>query len=304
MPSDVVSEKYVDFEDSRQEVWCWDSEGKFRRHKLKNVIAGDTDSCILKLPPKIEEKSLDVIVETCDEMIQRVDADFPSFLRMAFNCPESRLRSVRTDREIVSDRSLFVTKKRYAMNVVDSEGKRVNFTKIMGLEVKKSDTSRSVKAFLRMMIDLILDGHSRGDLIKKKQEYKELFFTQDIKELGVPMPATMLKVYMDRYKESGSTKGFPYHIRAAMFYNSLCGPMDREIYVGEKFYVCNVRHMDSKYIACPMDLNDVPDIVTSIPIDYEAMWTKAERKINNYMKSLGWDLQGMRDQKAKEWFGV
>lgn len=304
MPSKIVSRKYVDFENNKQEVWCWDDKGEFRRHELKHLIAGDTDSAYLKLPTKIKDMSLDEIVETCDSMIQRVDAAFPAFLKTAFNCPEERLRSIRTDREVVSDKSFFVTKKRYAMNIVDNEGKRVNFTKIMGLEVKKSDTSRSVKAFLREVIDMILDGCDRQHLINAKKEYKKRFFTQGIKEIGVPMPATMLKVYMDKLEAQGSNKGFPYHIRAALFYNSLCGPLDRQIYVGEKFYVCNVKHMDSKYIACPVDLNEVPAIVANIPIDYEAMWTKAEKKINNYMKSLGWDLQGMRDQKAKKWFGV
>lgn len=304
MPGKIVSEKYIDFENDEQNVWCWDDEGVFRKHELENVIAGDTDSGYLVLPDALSEYPLDDVVATCDDMIRSVDADFPDFLKMAFNCPTERLRSVRTEREVVSDKSFFVTKKRYAMHIIDDEGKRVDKTKIMGLEVKKSDTSRSLKTFLRTVIDLVLDGCDREELAKAKKEYKELFMTQSVQEIGVPMPATMLKIYSDRLIQQGDYKGFPYHIRAAMFYNSLCGDLDREIFVGEKFYVCNVKHTESKYIACPVDLNEIPKFVKDIPIDYQVMWKKADKKINNYMLALGWDLKSRREQKAADWFGV
>lgn len=304
MPKKYVSKKYEDFSETNH-IWCFDIvDDDFKFIKLNNLCAGDTDSGYFDISKKFSDYPIDEIVEVADDVVREVDRKFPEFLKLAFNCPEDRLRSVRTEREVVSDRSFFATKKRYAMHIVDDEGKRVDKMKIMGLEVKKSDTSKAAKRFLRKCIDMIIDGCSREELLDYKNEFKREFFTLGISEIGVPMPATKLTKYTNELKCSGSMKGFPYHYRAALFYNFMCGPEDREVYAGEKFYVCNIKNPDSKYIALPVALNKMPSFIDEVIIDYEAMWKKTDKKISNYMESLGWDLKSRMEKQAASLFGV
>lgn len=304
MPKKYVSKKYEDFSEFNH-VWCFDVlDSNYKFIKLNNLCAGDTDSGYFDISDKLSDYNIDEIVDVSDDLVEVVDQKFPDFLRLAFNCPEDRLRSVRTEREVVSDRSFFVTKKRYAMHIVDDEGKRVDKMKITGLEVKKSDTSKSAKRFLRKCIDMIIDGCTREELLAYKNEFKKEFFTLGISEIGVPMPAKKLTKYKNEYDASGSMKGFPYHYRAALFYNGLCGQEDREIYAGEKFYVCNIKNPDSKYMAIPVALNKMPSFIDDVIVDYEAMWKKTDKKISNYMESLGWDLKSRMDNQAASLFGV
>lgn len=300
-----ISEVWPDFKETNH-VWCFDIKtGEFKKYDLKHMVAGDTDSGYFNLPIEItEDDTIDDIVGLCDSIAEEVDSAFPEFVKMAFNCPEERKDTVKTDREVVADRSFFVTKKRYAMRVIDDEGKRVNKTKMMGLEIKKADTATSVKAFLKKMVTMVLDGCDRDDLLEAKKQFKEEFFQMGIRDISPAMPANRLADYERQLEAQGNMKGFPYHMRAALHYNSLCGVKDRKIYVGEKFYVCNIKGSKSKYISMPVDLNRTPEIVESVIIDYQVMWKKAEKKINNYMKALGWDIAGMVVNNSTSIFGI
>lgn len=301
--------KYIDFHGQKpNEMYLFDTQGEipqFKRVQLDHIVAGDSDSCYLKLDNSLTcGESVDDIVDVCDEIAEYINEEYPDFLKKSFNVPDSRLDSMLSNREVVSDKSFFVTKKRYAMHIVDDEGKRVDKLKIMGLEVKKSDTSVAVKDFLMKLINMVIDGCEMTDLQKAKKQFKKDFFQMGIRDLGVPMPATKLPQYEQEYRVTGEMKGFPYHYRAAIFYNSLCGNEDREIYAGEKFYVCNIQHMDSKYIAIPLALNKNPAFVDELVIDYEKMWEKANKKIDNYMESLGWDLKSRMEKQATDLFGM
>ncbi len=297
---DGVGENQIAFFDFSKEI------PEYRYYHVSHGVAGDTDSIYLKLPKTIADTlgSLDEIVGFCDDVGRETGAFFPEFVTKAFNCPEDRVHFVSTDREVVSDRAFFVTKKRYAMHIVDDEGKRVDKLKIMGLEVKKSDTSKAVKRFLRKIIDMVVDGTTERELMAYKNEFKKEFYQLPISEIGIPMPAKKLSQYEKEFAASGSMKGFPYHYRAAIYYNSMCGNLDRKIFPGEKFYVCNIKDKDSNYIGVPVTSNKVPEFVEDVVIDYDKMWKKADVKFVNYMESLEWDLQSKMNQQASDMFGV
>ena len=282
------------------------SPPEFKFYHISNAIAGDSDSIILEVPESVYEKSsgIDDMVDLCDEVGQLTNEKFPDFVKLAFNCPDDRSHVITTDREIVSDKSFFASKKRYAMHVVDDEGKRVDKLKIMGLEIKKANTAKAVKDFLKNMVEMVLDGYEREDIIEEKDKFKEQFYNMTIAEISEPMPTTSLKKYMDSYEMTGSMKGFPYHVRAAIYYNSLCGNKDRQIFLGEKFFVCRIKSLESDYIGLPVDTNTYPEFVDDVVIDYDAMWKKAEKKITNYMEALGWDSKSMIEQKATDLFGL
>ena len=81
-----------------------------------------------------------------DSISKDVNSTFPSFLHGRFNVGLERGAYIRAERENLSDYSLFIKKKRYAMRLYDVDGRRMDVggkkgkMKYMGIEVKRSDT--------------------------------------------------------------------------------------------------------------------------------------------------------------------
>lgn len=289
-------------------VWTWvgsAEEGyEFKKVYINHAVAGDTDSIMMSLEGVIPaDTPIDDVVEVADGIAQLTNDTFPDWVQFAFNAPEERKDAVQTDREIVSDKSLFLSKKRYILHVVNDEGKPVDKLKIMGVELKKSDTPAYVKTMLSSLVDLILDGKTIEDAHEEIHKLKRDYQDQPLRDIARPMSVKKMKEYVDRYKETGSDKGFPYNVRAAMFYNSLCSRSDKKIVPGDKIGILYIKHPKSKYIAFPIDINQFPSFMDDIIVDYDTQWEKAYKKIVSYMKSMEWDLESRKKEVRKGLFG-
>ena len=288
-------------------IWGWvDTENGYKWDSidLNNARAGDTDSIMLEFPSQIAaELDVDSAVEIADTIGELTNKAFPDFCMHAFNCPEERKRTIKTDREVVSDKSLFLSKKRYIMHIVDSEGQRVDKLKIMGVELKKSDTSKAIKTLLMELVLAILDGETETELLPLIKEMKIRFKKFPPSEIAKPINVKTLKKCQDMYDTTGDMKGFPYQVRAAMFWNSLCGKTDKTIVPGDKVGLLYIKHPKSKYIAFPIDMTTFPDWFSELQVDYETEWTKAHNKLESYLASIGLDIQGRKDSIKQELFG-
>lgn len=288
-------------------IWGWvDTENGYKWDSidLNNARAGDTDSIMLEFPSQIAaELDVDSAVEIADTIGELTNKAFPDFCMHAFNCPEERKHTIQTDREVVSDKSLFLSKKRYIMHIVDSEGQRVDKLKIMGVELKKSDTSKAIKALLMELVLAILDGKTETELLPLIKEMKIRFKNFPPSEIAKPINVKTLKKCQDMYDTTGDMKGFPYQVRAAMFWNSLCGKTDKTIVPGDKVGLLYIKHPKSKYIAFPIDMTTFPEWFSELQVDYETEWTKAHNKLESYLASIGLDIQGRKDSIKQELFG-
>lgn len=288
-------------------IWGWvDSDDGYRWGSidLNNARAGDTDSIMLEFPPSIAaDLDVDSSVEIADTIGKLTNKAFPDFCMHAFNCPEERKHTIQTDREVVSDKSLFLSKKRYIMHIVDSEGQRVDKLKIMGVELKKSDTSKAIKTLLMELVLAILDGKTEAELLPLIKEMKIRFRNFPPSEIAKPINVKTLKKCQDMYETTGDMKGFPYQVRAAMFWNSLCGKTDKTIVPGDKVGLLYIKHPKSKYIAFPIDMTTFPEWFSELQVDYETEWTKAHNKLESYLASIGLDIQGRKDSIKQELFG-
>ena len=274
-------------------------------YHINNMIAGDTDSAYMKLDEKLtDHKSEKEIVEFCDNVCEEANSMFAEYCKDMFNCPTDRAWTVAADREAVSDKSWFLTKKRYVMHVIDMEGEEVDELKLMGLEIKKSDTPPIVKDILMDMVNMVLDGTTRPKLQKRLQEWKEKYYESDLDMIGKPSGCKTLKQAYDQLNETGSLKGVHYASRSAIFYNSLCNERDRKVRLGDKISIVYINHPDSKYIGFPRDAEMLPEwLEDEIIIDYDTNWKLAEKKINNYMETLGWDIKSMNNKIKQDLFG-
>jgi DNA polymerase elongation subunit (family B) len=288
-------------------VWGWveeDGTYAFREFPLSRLIAGDTDSCMLSLEGIIDkDESVDNVCHLADELAGIVNSSFPEFVKQAFNCPEERKHTIQTDREIVSDKSLFLTKKRYIMHMVDKEGERVDKKKIMGVELKKSDTSDAAKEILSELVDMMLDNIPKEEIREHVKELKRTFSQRPLKTIARPISVKGLRKYEGIYRVEGSMKGFPYQVRGAMYYNSLCSSSDKPIGPSDKIGVLNIKDPNYNHIAFPIDREHLPDFMKTLVYDYDVMWNATYKKIESYLSSIGFDIQGLKDTKKRELFG-
>lgn len=299
--------KYVDF-NQEEPNWIWtfvkDKEGSFvfKHIRLKNLVSGDSDSAYTKIPFK-STNGLDDYVRIADQATEAINSAYPEFVKHAFNCPTERSHEIESNREIVSDALIIFSKKRYVARVKDKEGKRVDEKKIMGVELKKSDTSEAAKQILTDLVDWILDGVPSDEIRQRIKKIRTSFANRSLQEIARPISVKGLRKYEEELRTTGSMKGFPYQVRAAMYYNSLCSPSDEKITPTDKIGVLNIKHSEYKNIAFPIDIDELPAFMHNVVYDYDLMYQKTFTKIENYLSALGWDIKGIKDQKKKELFG-
>jgi hypothetical protein len=137
------------------------------------VIASDTDSIYLNMGPLVKKLYPDVsdtkkvikfMDKVCDDKIQPfIDSSYEE-LKEYVNAFQQRMEM---KRESLADKAIWTAKKRYILNVYNSEG--VAYAKpklkIMGLEAVKSSTPSACRAKIKEAINIIMT-QSQDDLHK------------------------------------------------------------------------------------------------------------------------------------------
>ncbi|NBR24329.1 MAG: hypothetical protein EBU08_11280 [Micrococcales bacterium] len=182
------------------------------------VIASDTDSLYIsfdalvkKYPPK------GAVVDFLDTIAQK--KILPKF-REIFEELAKRMNSydqkMQMNRENIASRAIWTAKKRYMMNVLDSEGVRFETPdlKIMGLEAIKSSTPSSCREAIKHAMKIILAG-TEDELHTNVAAFKKNFFTLPFEDIAFPRGVQGLTAY------DLNSKSLPIHVRGALSYNSL-----------------------------------------------------------------------------------
>jgi DNA polymerase elongation subunit (family B) len=199
------------------------------------IVYGDTDSCYFSAWPILKEQvdkgemtwNKELCVQLYDNIAEQANETFPSFCERAFHVPR-KMCVIKAGRELIGDRTLFITKKRYAVNIFDKEGKRLDKDgkqgkiKAMGLDLKRADTPRYVQDFLFEVLEMVLGGKTREDVIERIKEFKLKLGEQDSWTKGSPKSVNKLTMYGDLEANSKTGKAnMPGHVRAALNWNYL-----------------------------------------------------------------------------------
>ena len=120
---------------------------------------------------------------------------------------------------MIADKGIWVAKKRYALNVFNSEGVQYKEPKlkVMGLEIVRSSTPGSVRQYLRDAVKLSLTG-TQVDLQTLIQELETKFMKMSPEEIAFPRSANNLVKYSSA--SSIFIKGTPLHIRGSLLHNT------------------------------------------------------------------------------------
>jgi DNA polymerase elongation subunit (family B) len=279
-------------------------------HVGEAVIYGDTDSCYFSawsiLKTEVEQGRMEWSKETCialyDSIADQVNESFPGFMERAFHCPRDMGELIKCGREMVADRSLFITKKRYAVNIIDLEGNRLDVhgkigkTKATGLDLKRSDTPKVIQDFLLEILNKILSGVQRDDVIEHIRKFKYEFMERPGWEKGSPKRVNNLTKYGAAEKEQGKAN-MPGHVRAAMNWNNMrrmnSDNYSMQIVDGMKTIVCKLKNnaLGWTSIGYPTDEQRLPEWFKELPFDDGLMEaTVVDQKIDNLLGVLEWDL--------------
>ena len=279
-------------------------------HVGETIIYGDTDSCYFSAWPilkkEVEEGRMEWSKETCvalyDSIADQVNQSFPGFMEQAFHVPREMGSVIRGGREVVASKGLFITKKRYAVMIFDKEGKRLDINgkpgkvKAMGLDLKRSDTPKVIQEFLSDILDDVLIGAQRDEIIEKIREFKYAFKERPGWEKGSPKRANNITAYAKKEDREGKAN-MPGHVRASLNWNTMrrmnSDQYSMQIVDGMKVIVCKLKSnaLGWTSIAYPTDELHLPQWFKDLPFDDAEMEsTVIDGKVDNLLGVLNWDL--------------
>jgi DNA polymerase elongation subunit (family B) len=281
------------------------------QHDGKAIVYGDTDSCYFTaypaLKPQIDkgelEWSKELCVELYDNIADQANDSFPAFMEKAFHAPRKNGEIIKAGRELIGDRAIFITKKRYAINIFDKEGKRQDIdgklgsVKAMGLDLKRADTPKYVQEFLMQVLCMVIqEGKDRDAVVDKIREFKTWLSAQDSWTKGNPKSVNNLTNHTIKFEKTG--KCAVGHAKAAINYNYLRrmngDQYSQKIVDGMKVVVCSLK--DNMFgftsVAYPTDELRLPQWFLELPFDDLDMERKlVDEKIDNLLGVLNWNIR-------------
>ena len=118
-------------------------------------------------------------------------------------------------RENIADRGIWTAKKRYILNVWDSEGVRYDEPKLkmMGIEAVKSSTPAPCRTMIKDGLKIMMNG-TEDEVIDYIDDCRAKFKALPPEDIAFPRTASNVQ----KYKASSTiyAKGTPIHIRGAL----------------------------------------------------------------------------------------
>lgn len=259
------------------------------------VLAGDTDSVYFKLDVEREDSD-DVKVARADEIARIVNESFPEFMTKAFLCNAENSTVMGSARENVIASVIFVEKKRYIALVIDCEGKRKEFFKVTGLDIKKTTLPRAIGIKIEELVRRILRGEEWDNIAKSTIELKDELRSRPFYTLGLPKG-------LNKGLEVGTTAELadpnarlPGHVRAGILYNKMLKEHNDLVSMkaasGMKIRIFYLKKPIGKFnsICLPTDLEVIPDWFKNMEdqIDVESQITRlVDNPFENILKAIG-----------------
>ena len=262
----------------------------------------DTDSTYITLGSLVEKnlrgknkkEIVDVLDRYCSEQIEPTInvacEDLSSYLN-------TYQRKIKFKREIIADRGIWIAKKRYAVNVYNSEG--VSYDppklKVMGMEIVRSSTPAPVRKALKEAVAITLTKDEETlrryvtDLEAKWHELRP-------EDIAFPRGINGLKEYSDA--NSIYKKATPMHVKGALIYNHLVNAKSltkkyQLIQEGDKIKFLYLRepnpigsHVISLSGELPAELN------LNIYVDYDTMFEKSFLEpLKSLLSCINWQVK-------------
>ena len=268
------------------------------------VIASDTDSIYLHLGPLVEtifkgrEKTTESIVSFLDKVCE---VEFEKYIESSYqelaNYVNAYDQKMQMKRENIADRGIWTAKKRYILNVWDSEGIRYEEPKlkIMGIEAVKSSTPAPCRQMIKEGLKIVMS-KTEDEMISYIDNCRNIFNGLSPEEISFPRMVSDVNKHKAVSTLYG--KGTPIHSRGALIYNHMIKEkkLDKKyalIQNGEKIKFC--------YLKLPNPIREnVIAFISEFPkelgldkyIDYELQFNKGFLDpMKVILDAIGWNVK-------------
>ena len=200
-------------------------------------------------------------------------------------------------RENIANKGIWTAKKRYILNVWNSEG--VAYAepklKIMGIEAVKSSTPAACRDMIKGALKLMMTG-TEDDIITYIDNCRTKFKSLPPENVSFPRTASDVQ----KYKSSNSIyiKGTPIHVRGALLFNHLI--KDRKltnkyslIDNGEKIKFCYLTNPNPIHENVISFIQDFPkELGLNGYVDYELQFEKSFLDpLKIILDVIGWNVE-------------
>ena len=200
-------------------------------------------------------------------------------------------------RENIADRGIWTAKKRYILNVWNSEG--VQYTepklKVMGIESVKSSTPAPCRKMLKDAFKLLMTS-TEDDVIDYIDNCRKEFKKLTPEEVSFPRSVSDVQ----KYKSTSDiyTKGTPIHCRGALLYNHY---IKQKKLTNKYSFIQNGEKIKFCYLKKPNIIHEnVISFIQEFPkelgidkyVDYDLQFEKAFLEpLKVILDSIGWQVE-------------
>ena len=268
------------------------------------VIASDTDSIYINFGDVVDkflkkfdgdkEKTVSMVDKICKDQLEPFIDKCYSQLGEYVNAYEQKMQM---KRENIADRGIWTAKKRYILNVWDSEGVRYEEPKLkmMGIEAVKSSTPAPCRTMIKDALRIIIE-KTEDEVIDYIDDCRNKFKRMTPEEIAFPRSVSDMVKF-----RSGTTiyaKSTPMHVRGALLFNHYIKKEGLEnkyslINSGEKIKFC--------YLKIPNLIGEnVISFISDFPrelklekyIDYDTQFDKAFLDpLKIILDAIGWNCE-------------
>lgn len=195
------------------------------------IIAIDTDSIYITLKDLVSKVGLTDTAKTVafldkvgKEKIEPVIKKAYEDLAKDMSAYENKMVM---EREVIADRGIWTAKKRYILNVHNSEGVQYSKPKlkIMGIEAIKSSTPQVCRDKFKEVFPILISG-TEEDMRTFVNTFKEEFKRLPIEDISAPRGTNNIQkyvhptaIYINKYNQLNGIKSTPLHIRGVLLFD-------------------------------------------------------------------------------------
>ena len=268
------------------------------------VIASDTDSIYLNLGPLVDvvyqdrEKNAEGIVSFIDKICEEKFEPFidNSYKQLA-NYVNAYDQMMFMKRENIAERGIWTAKKRYILNVWDSEGVRYEEPKLkmMGIEAVKSSTPAPCRTMIKDGLKIMMNG-TEEEVIDYIDNCRTNFKSLPPEEIAFPRTVSNVKKYDS--KTDIYSKGTPIHARGALLFNYYVkkNKLDRKYSLignGEKIKFIYLKKPNIIQENVISFIQDFPkELGLDKYIDYDLQFEKSfVEPLKAILDAIGWNVE-------------
>jgi len=284
---------------------------KLYKTKDDYIIASDTDSVYINMAPLVKmtgstdsNKIVKALDKFCSERLEPYITKCYDELGSYMNVFENKMVM---KREAIADKGIWTAKKRYILNVHNSEGVQYPEPKlkIMGIEAVKTSTPLPCREKLREAFKVIMGGDQK-EMKEFIVNFRRDFELLPPEEIAFPRSVNGVKKYGDT--TSIYKKGTPMHVKGALLYNHLLKTKKvshkfQQFYEGDKGKFVHLRKN--------MWNANVITFMAKLPkefemhglIDYEQQFTKSFMEpLRFILNAINWKIDASDSATIEDFF--